>query len=252
MTEDDTGKPQFDDLLIGFALLTRMPLPHPKNFDRSAAAAWTYPLVGAVLSAPFFLIGWLLITLGVPEFAAAGVAVAALIFATGALHEDGLADMLDGLWGGWDRAQRLDIMKDSRIGAYGVLGLAVAVPVKISLIAALFAAGQFWAILVVMTVSRAAMVVVMYQLPNARQNGLSAEVGRPALRAMQIALAIAVLPALVLGTTGIWMLIVCAGMVFGIMRIAEAKIGGQTGDILGATQQITELVALVVCAALLI
>ena len=90
---------------------------------RVAAAAWAWPLAGMAVGLLGAAAGGLVLWLGVAPAAAAAIAIAAQIFATGALHEDGLADSADGLWGGWDKARRLAIMKDSRIGTYGVLAL---------------------------------------------------------------------------------------------------------------------------------
>jgi hypothetical protein len=126
------------------------------------------------------LAGGLALALGVAPGAAAAVAVGTQAMVTGALHEDGLADSADGLWGGWDKTRRLAIMKDSHIGTYGVLALILVMLLRWTALAALFAQGTPWAALIAAgALSRAPMAVLMAALPNARGTGLSHSVGRP-------------------------------------------------------------------------
>ncbi|MEL7090364.1 MAG: adenosylcobinamide-GDP ribazoletransferase, partial [Pseudomonadota bacterium] len=105
------------DVPVAFVLLTRLPIPAlPENaFARGAPAVWGYPLVGAVLGACVVAILAMLAAVGVPQMLAAGVGLGAVVMLTGAMHEDGLADSADGLWGGFTADRRLEIMKDSRI-----------------------------------------------------------------------------------------------------------------------------------------
>jgi len=121
--KDDIALMHWRDVPAALGLLTRLPVPVDTDHAtaRAAKAAWAYPLVGLVLALLLAVIGWLASGL-MPEIRAA-ILLAAGVIITGALHEDGLADAVDGLWGGWDKARRLEIMKDSHIGAYGVIGL---------------------------------------------------------------------------------------------------------------------------------
>lgn len=243
------------DLAAALGLLSRLPVPVDGDhaMARGARAAWAWPLVGVVVAALAALIGSGAMALGLTPALAAALGLGAGIAVTGALHEDGLADSADGLWGGWDRDRRLAIMSDSRIGTYGVLALGLSLLLRWSALTTLAGAGWLWpALLAAGVLSRAAMVVPMSVLPPARPAGLSASAGRPEGATTLIAVALgAVIAAL---AAGIAVLPACAAVgavVFGWCLIAKARIGGQTGDILGATQQLSEIAVLLVLVGLL-
>lgn len=235
------------DILLALVLLTRLPLPRlPESaFARQAKAAWAYPLAGLAVALPACGLGALALAGGLPAGPAAGLVITAQVLLTGAMHEDGLADAADGFWGGFERARRLEIMKDSRIGAYGVLALVLIMVLRWSALTALISAGGLWMLAGVAALSRAPMAVLMGWMPNARQSGLSQSVGRPARSA---ALAGLVLGAgcvlLFAGSAGIAAMAGTALAASGMAALAQAKIGGQTGDVLGATQQAGETAAL--------
>ena len=187
-----------------------------------------------------------------PELAA-GVALAAQIALSGGLHEDGLADTADGFWGGSAPARRLEIMKDSRIGSYGVIALVLSLGLRWQALSLLFASGHVAAPLVAAAVlSRGTMAVLMSALPNARGEGLSASVGRPsqgtALLAVGVALALSLAA---VGWAILGPLLWLALATIGLAGLARAKIGGQTGDVLGASQQIGEVAVLIALASAL-
>ena len=128
-----------DDLKTAVAFLTRLPMPHPQgpmpqNFVR---AHRMFPLVGAMIGAAVGLLCLGLRHAGVPDLAAAARALGGSALLTGALHEDGLADVADGFGGGRDAAAKLEIMRDSRLGTYGAVILLVSFAAKISALAAL-------------------------------------------------------------------------------------------------------------------
>lgn len=241
------------DLRVTLMLLTRLPLPpvHMEDQSEAAEAAWSFPLAGAVLALGAGLIATAALVLGLPPGIAAGLALASLIVMSGALHEDGLADCADGFWGGMDKTRRLEIMRDSRIGAYGVLGLVLVTGLRWSAYGALFLTGDIFAPLIVAAmVSRTAMVGVMGLLPNARGDGLSHSSGRPEMWTMISSAILAALAAIAFfGGLGLLILAVALAVGWICARIAKAKIDGQTGDVLGATQQITELAVLLTLVA---
>jgi adenosylcobinamide-GDP ribazoletransferase len=237
------------DLLSAFALLTRLPLPDHRG--TGAESAWAWPLVGAVLGAIAAAVAsaglWLGLTYGVTSV----LVIAALAMLTGGLHEDGLSDTADGLFGGWTKERRLEIMKDSRVGSYGVLALVLVTLARWSAVNALLVFGGHWAVLVAAgALSRAPMALIMALLPNARGSGLSHATGRPsqttALVGMSMAVAISILLA---GWAGLVMTLaaLAAGVLVSILALR--RIGGQTGDILGASQQLAEVACLAVLSA---
>jgi adenosylcobinamide-GDP ribazoletransferase len=239
-------------LWLAAVLLTRLPLPHlpATAFKAGPRAVWAYPLVGLGVGAVSALAGQLALWAGIPPLAACALALGAMMLLTGAMHEDGLADTCDGFWGGTSTPRRLEIMCDSQIGTFGVLALVIVSLLKISALAAL--SGSWWAALIVAAaLSRGMMPALMWALPPARVDGLSHSVGRPTMRAASAAFAIGATIALAgLGLAGVLVIGISALVGLGTALIAKRKIGGQTGDVLGATQQLSEAVILLTCSAL--
>lgn len=248
MTGRDTG-PRPADILAALGLLSRLPLPD--HAPRGAAAAWAWPVAGAMIGALAAAVGGMALALGVPPAPAAALALAAQALLTGALHEDGLADTFDGLWGGRDRAARLAILKDSRIGSYGVLALVFVTLIAWSALSTLAAQGLMLPALVAAgAISRVPMAVIQSALPNARGTGLSQAVGRPDGPTVALAAAAAALiAAFAAGWAMPVMALAAALPALWIARAARVRIGGQTGDILGAAQQLSAAAALLALAA---
>lgn len=250
MSEPDKPLLRLADIPTAIGLLSRLPVK--ADGKRGAAAAWAFPLVGLITGGVAAACGWILLALGLSASLTAGLALVVMITVTGAMHEDGLADTVDGLWGGWDTARRLEIMKDSRIGAYGVIALVLSLLLRWVALTALAGAGMLpVALIAISALSRAPMVLMMASMPHARKDGLSASVGRVDAKTAIIAVGIASLIAItLLGWVGITAMI--AVLIAGIFcaLVAMRKIGGQTGDILGATQQIAEIAALIALAAM--
>ena len=247
----DTLSRPIRDLRAALSLLTRLPLPAPRDFP-TPPAVWAWPLAGLVVGALAAGAGMAALALGLPPALAAAMVLAMGCITTGALHEDGLADTADGLWGGWDKARRLEIMKDSHIGSYGVMALLLVTLARWSAVAALLGAGDWPALIAAATISRAPMAVLLAALPNARGAGLSQSVGRPTKTQTGGAVLLAAVLALVLsGSAALAMLLAATFVTLALARIAVAKIGGQTGDILGASQQLAEVAALAAAVAAL-
>ena len=254
MGDTDKSRIEAADVAAAMALLSRWPIPvnGEAAAARGAGAAWAYPLAGLGVALPAAVVAWVCLALGVPASLSAALAIAVLIVTTGAMHEDGLADCADGFWGGWDRTRRLEIMKDSRIGAYGVLALGLGLLLRWSALTVLLSGDVLWAAIIVPAVlSRAAMVWVMHVLPPARLDGLSRRVGQPDRESVLIAVALAAAAVILLWFSAVVaLLLVCGAATLGMMALARSKIGGQTGDVLGATQQVVEIASLVVLATL--
>ena len=250
MSNYDTWFPKWGDIPAAIGLLSRLPVrvDTQQAQARGAHPSWAYGLAGALLGALAALAAWAGLVLGLPSLAIGLLVVGTTAWVTGAMHYDGLADSLDGLWGGWSPKQRLDIMKDSHIGVYGVVGLTCILGLQAALYGQL-AAQSLWPILGVMALSRAMMVPLMTALPNARGTGLSASVGRPAPQTASLALA---LGAAVAALSGAWPALIGAPLgAWAVAIVAKRKIGGQTGDILGACQQCAETCALICLVAFL-
>ncbi len=237
-----------DHLLTAAALLTRLPLPG--HGFAGAAAAWAWPLVGGALGGVSAILASTLLACGLGPGPAAAAVLAALALMTGALHEDGLADTADGLIGGRSRDRRLEIMRDSRIGSFGALALGLVTLAAWSALADLLARGGHDGPLVAAAaLSRGAMAAVMAALPVARPGGLSDATGRPAPRIAALAVLGALLVALLSLGSGAFAASLAAALAAGLVALAASRlIGGQTGDILGASQQLAFAAVLAVAA----
>ncbi|MDQ0316995.1 adenosylcobinamide-GDP ribazoletransferase [Amorphus orientalis] len=220
---------------------------------RMVGAVRALPVASLAIALPAAIALVVVLLVGLPPLAASGIALAVLAVTTGALHEDGLADVCDGFFGGRDAPQRLEIMRDSRTGAFGALGLALTVLVRASLLAAVAeqagALSAGLALLAAAVASRTALLWPWIKTPPARPDGLARLVGRPDPSAAALAAATALVLVLVM-TPGFAPVAVVPGAIgalavaWGMSRAAEWRIGGHTGDVLGATQQLAEIVML--------
>ena len=242
----------FNDFKTAVAFLTRLPMPHPdgampQNFVR---AHRMFPVVGALIGASVGLLCLGLRSVGVPDLAAAALALGGSAILTGALHEDGLADVADGFGGGRDKAAKLEVMRDSRVGTYAVLVLVIAFVARVGALSALPRGDVILALTATHALARAPLAVLAATMAYARE-GLAASVGRPepsvAFAASLVAAVIAFL-ALPAGTAMTAILVAAAGATcFAVL--AQRQIGGQTGDVLGAAEQVCEVAILLALAA---
>lgn len=256
----------FQDLGRAITLLTRLPfgaafIPQGAEQDAPLArASRCYPLVGALVGLIAAVVLLVAFKIGLPPILGALLAVATTVLVTGALHEDGLADLADGFGGGRDRARKLAIMRDSRIGSYGVLALVFSIALRSVSLAALATSwhGEApWqaatALIAAQALSRGGLAAIMACLPPARTDGLAARVGRPsgsdALAAVLITAALALL--LLDWPVALAALLVLFLAQGALALLARRQIGGYTGDVLGAAQQVGEMVVLLVLAAIL-
>jgi adenosylcobinamide-GDP ribazoletransferase len=224
---------------------TRVPITRAIALDASdlAGAARYFPLVGALAGVLGALIYWVALSVFPPSVAVL-LSMAATLLATGALHEDGLADCCDGFGGGATREDALRIMRDPRLGAFGAIGLVMALALKWQTLAALPAATAAWTMVSAHAASRALAVSFLATHDYAREQGKAKPVAqRMPPRALVFALALG-LPWLVLpdwraGAIG---LAVCLALRFALGRYFARRLGGYTGDCLGFSQQLFELV----------
>jgi adenosylcobinamide-GDP ribazoletransferase len=254
MTDDLWLQRRINDLKIGFIFLTRLPLHHRQPIARGelSNALWTAPIVGAAIGLSGAGVYALAHGLHIPPLPAAALAVATTLAITGGLHEDGLADVADGFGGGATRDRKLEIMRDSRIGTYGVCALILSFMLRVSALASLGDPALAAAVLVAAhAAGRAPIAAFMRLVPAARPDGLSADAGVPAQASALAALALGLIPLLVaLGVASSIVAVVLLAATFGVMAwLCIRQIGGQTGDVLGALEQIGEIAVLLVAAA---
>lgn len=246
-----------DDVVRSVGFLSRIPMPgrffveHDGSLSRAVRA---FPIAGLLIALPPAAAFATLLAGKADPMLSALLALALQALLTGALHEDGLSDTADGIGGGKDREAALRIMKDSRIGSYGAVALILSFALRGAALAALAAvvpptvAGL--ALLGVAALNRAAMVWHWSLLPPARSDGVAASAGEPEETATIIALATGgvlalalLLPAMSILAT-LFAILLSVGIAFGFTRYISARIGGHTGDTIGATQQLTEIMSL--------
>jgi len=242
------------DLKIGLLFSTRLPLPHPASIGGAevARASWALPVIGALIGLLGALVYWLACRFGLPPLLGAGLALAMTLAVTGCLHEDGLADTFDGFGGGTDRDRKLEIMRDSRIGTYGACALALSLVLRVGALASL--ARPVWVALALIAAhagARAVMPLFLRVVPPARPDGLSAGAGRPpqtgAMVAALLGFAILLFGLGVARSAAALLLLL---VVLAVMRrLCLQQIGGQTGDVAGALEQISEIAILLTAVA---
>ena len=242
------------------AFLTRLPPSrraftgtHPLGEDVHA-----FPLAGLLATLPAVVVLWIATSLGLTSLVSACLAVATQIAATGALHEDGLGDVADGLGGHHEKTRALAIMKDSRLGSYGALALILSVAIRIALVAALIDRSPLGtapetaalALLAVAAGSRGAMAGLWSSLPSADPGGLADSVGQPDKAKGRAALAIGLAVYALGGVFACGAGSTLAGFVLSALALLWfrktliRRLGGQTGDTIGAAQQLVEIAAL--------
>lgn len=240
-----------DDIALCLVFFTRLPLP---VFDfrerRLASAIWAAPVAGlavAVVGALAYAVG---IWLGLAAGPAAALALAATLLATGCLHEDGLSDVADGFGGGKTREKKLEIMRDSRIGAYGACALGLSLLIRWSVLSEFAGpAHVFWALIAAQAASRGLFGAFMHLLPPARSDGLSADAGTVSAETAIAGAVLGIVALLALGFGGAVAALVLLGLLFAAFRaLCRSQIGGQTGDTVGALQQLGEIAILLVAS----
>lgn len=245
-----------DDLVMGVRFFSRLPTgerPHERpDLSRIARALpFTSLFVGFLPALLLMLATWM----GIPSYFAATLAVAALVAATGAMPEDALADSMDGLFGGATIERRLEIMKDSRHGTYGVAALCLYLVLRVAALGAVaavnpLAAGGIW--LAAGVFARSGALWLSVDLPAAREGGASASVGRVTKGDFIIGAAFAAVLAFVLaapfvGVIGVLLAgFAASGVAWGWTCTCRRLLGGQTGDVIGALHVLIEVAVMTV------
>jgi adenosylcobinamide-GDP ribazoletransferase len=240
-----------NDLKASILFLTRLPFARatPVSGAAIAQAAWAFPIAGVLVGLIGALVYALVHRAGLPGWPAAALSVAATMAVTGCLHEDGLADTADGFGGGKTREQKLEIMRDSRTGTYGACALALSILLRVGALASLAdPALVVPALIAAYGAARAVLPVFMFLVPPARSDGLSFSAGRPPRESVAGAALLGVLiVALCLGLAlGIAALVLLLVVIALMAWLSLAQVDGQTGDVLGAVEQVSEIVILLV------
>lgn len=238
---------------LAVSLLSRLPVGTIRgDVPAIAASAWAWPLVGAGVGALAALVALAARGIGLPPIMAALLALSAAALATGAMHEDGLADVADGFGGGRDRARKLAIMRDSRLGSYGALALVLATGLRAAGIAAA-AEGHALALALIGlgAASRAGLPLALCLMPPARTDGLG-HAATGAIGPARAALLVGFLFLLPLGpgaAVAVALTMALAALI--LAGLALRQIGGQTGDVMGAMQVVTESAGWIALTAIL-
>lgn len=237
------------EMRIAVMFLTRLPMGRVADPVPSLAQVqWAFPLVGV----PVGLVAWAVFagaeTAGLGATLAAWLGLAAAALVTGGLHHDGLADFADGIWGGHSPQRRLEIMRDSRIGSYGVIALILVLAATAQAIAEL--KPDLLTFVAVAILSRAAMLGLIATLPPARDDGLGQTASAAIRWHIPVAALITAVAVLALGVRGAAVMCGIAVATALIGFVAKRAIGGQTGDVLGASQMVAALTAWCILLAL--
>jgi adenosylcobinamide-GDP ribazoletransferase len=235
-------------LALGF--LTRFPAA--AGAGSLAGASWAFPLAGLLVGATGAIVYALAVRLGLTALLAGALAVAGTLLASGALHEDGLADFADALGVRGGREAKLAAMRASGIGSFGVLALILGVAIKLVALAALTEPADVApALIAAHAGARGLLPWLMHREPWARSDGLAVDAGRPSLAQALVAFVIGLVILLVLaGPARALLAAAVAGLALLLLApLAHRQVGGVTGDVLGAAEQIAEIAILLALVA---
>jgi len=239
----------FRGFFVALSFLTRIPIHHKHEPQVGSAAPW-FPIVGVVVGAIVGGVAWGVSNLTSPLVGSA-VAVLVGVLITGAFHEDGLADVADAFVGGWSTEDRLRILKDPLHGSYGVAAMCGTIVLRVCALSAIAPQQMFTAAIAAHCFARAGALALMLTTALARHEGLGSDYVS-SLRTSRAVTSLGVSLLIVTAITGIWSIAVVGATIVGAATIrwwSKKKIGGITGDVLGAAEQLSEALILVVLSA---
>ncbi|MBI1492761.1 adenosylcobinamide-GDP ribazoletransferase [Halocynthiibacter styelae] len=246
-----TPRDEIETLRLAVQFMTRLPVPAGAPYDpsRMAGSIRYYPLTGLLVGGMAALVLLIASCLwAMPVAIVLGMLTATLM--TGALHEDGFADMVDGFWGGHTVERRLEIMRDSRLGSYGALGLILLVVLNIAALMSFTSGQAAVALLTAHMLSRLGVVVVMDRGTYVRRTGAGQDVQKGPGGEGWLVIACTLVPGLIAALMCFGLLLTALSMTLAVvislafLKFSERKIGGYTGDVLGAVQQLTCLIVI--------
>jgi len=243
------GRRWAQELRLAVGFLTRLPVR--AEAGDLASASWAFPLAGVLVGVIAALVYGIAVRLGLTALLAAILAVAAGGAITGALHEDGLADFADGLGVRGNLMEKLAAMRASGIGGYGALALVFSVLLRTVALAALFQPAVVAAALIASHAgARALLPWALHREPRARADGLAVAAGRPSRRTAISALLIGLVILVLAGGPIRGLVAAIVGLVaLLLLPLARRRIGGITGDVLGAVEQVAEIAILLTLVA---
>lgn len=237
---------RIEELRLAFLLLSRIPVGRLRDpAPELGASAWAWPIVGSFVGLGSGIVATAAMSTGAPAMMAAFLALGTSCLLTGALHEDGLADVADGFGGGQDRARKLEIMRDSRIGSYGAIALFLGLALRATGISTALEHGHgLIALVAISAASRAVMPVSLALMPPAKVLGLGRKAASVGRTGVLVAISLGVIALMPLGVGAASLIALAMGISALFMAgLAFRQIGGQTGDVLGAQQQTAEIAA---------
>jgi adenosylcobinamide-GDP ribazoletransferase len=249
------GSSLLADFCFCLGFFTRLPLPSAASTSKHSLtnfprAVRMLPVAGGFVGALAAIAMAAASRLGLPPLVAAPLAICSLVLFSGAMHEDGLADCADGFLGGTTRERKLEIMADSRIGTFGAVALVLSLYLRATSLALIADQSQGLAGAVVIgaaALSRTVSLMPLALLPPARENGAGFAAGKPERAALAVAACLAVVFALAPVVAGAYLgrslvgIAAATGAAYAIVLLARKQIGGQTGDVAGAVQQLSEI-----------
>lgn len=243
----------FDRFLFALRFFTRVPLGNLGGYEgRLADVAVLFPAIGGLIGLITGLV-WFGATLFLPNLPAAGLAIGFCILLTGALHEDGFADCADGLGPAVSREKSLEIMRDSRVGSFGAIALVFSVGLRWAALSTLSPLSGSIALVTAHGYSRAMILMPMAHLNYARKQGLGSlvENGITKQTAWAIAAVTAILCTVIGGWAGLAAILTASALTGLWLTYLNHRLGGYTGDGLGAVQQIVEISILLTFAGII-
>ncbi len=262
--QDNHGPIEFgarlaDDIVMALRFFSRLPTgDRPHELPNLSRIALALPFASVLIGFVPVLVLMGGVWLSLPPLFAATLGVIAYVMVSGAMAEDALADSMDGLFGGQNIERRLEIMKDSRHGTYGVCAIVLMLVARVTALGSVAAihpllAGGIW--MAAMVLSRSFSLWLTVELPPARLDGASASAGRVSKRVFGIGMGMAVVIGFVFGAPAasflaIILAVLAAGLVaIGWTALCRRLVGGQTGDLIGALQALVELAVIGVLVA---
>ena len=258
MTQKDTlttfrnwANLQFHIFLNALMFYTRIPVPAWMKYDEDMLNKATvyFPVIGWIVASISGLVFYGASRIFNPEISIL-LSMVAGVLTTGAFHEDGFADVCDGFGGGWTKEKILEIMKDSRVGTYGSVGLILILGIKFFSLEILDNQTLIWTLFIAHSLSRFVALSFIFTLNYVREDALSKAkpiAKKLPIRDLSIAFCLAIIPLLLylIKTGNFFLLLIIPPLVLVHLYLSyffKKWIGGYTGDCLGATQQVAEVV----------